>query len=305
MKKKAVIVGTGAIGSYFGGRLAQAGFEVTTLCRSDFEIVKAQGIEISSYLGDFHFTPHSVIQNPEEYQDEADYVFVCVKALPEISIIEKVKQLVVKKTAIVIIQNGIEIDPPFAKAFPSNEIIGGIGFIGATRLGYGKVKHYIAGGLSLGNYPQGVSEKTSTLIKAFQGAGVEAKETTSIQRARWKKLVWNIGFNPVSVLCKGADTHQLLDNPETLKLIQSLMKEVTQLSTALGFDISPAFAEKQIELTRQMAPYKTSMTMDIEEGRPMELEAIVNNAIKVGTRINMPTPYMKALYGLLVHHQIS
>ncbi len=304
MKKKAVIVGTGAIGSYFGGKLAQADFEVTALCRNDFEVVKAQGIKVSSHLGDFHFTPHKVINDVEEYTEEADYVFVCTKSLPEIAITETLRSLVSAKTALVIVQNGIEIDAPFAKAFPTNEIIGGIAFIGVTRIDYGEVQHYIAGGLSLGNYPQGVSEKTSTLVKAFKEVGVDAKETTSIQRARWKKLVWNIGFNPVSVLCKGADTHTLLDNPETLKLIQSLMKEVTQLSTALGFDISPVFAEKQIELTKNMAPYKTSMTMDLEKGRPMELEAIVHNAIKVGTRINLPTPYMKALYGLLVHHQI-
>ena len=108
MQVRILVVGTGAIGGFYGGKLAQAGASVTTLCRSDYEIVKARGISVSSTLGDFHFTPDKVIRDITEYTPPPDYLLVGLKVLPETNTAEIIKNAVGRETAIVLLQNGVE-----------------------------------------------------------------------------------------------------------------------------------------------------------------------------------------------------
>jgi len=294
-----LVVGTGAIGGFYGGKLAQAGASVSTLCRSDYEMVKAKGISIKSTLGDFHFTPEKVIRDLAEYGLQPDYVLVGLKVLPEISTAEIIKEVVGPDTAIVLLQNGVEIEEPVAQAFPNNEIISGLAFICATRTSPGHIDHSDFGRLVIGRFPAGKSAKTEELAKLFNDSGLSCTVSEDVLTDRWRKLVWNAPFNPISVLAGGADTKTMVENPESLELARQVMEEVCKIAEAVGHHLPDGVVQENIEGTRRMSPYKSSMLVDFEAGRPMEVEAILGNTIRAAKRHNLAVPHMESLYGLL------
>jgi len=299
MKPRILVVGTGAIGGFYGGKLAQTGARVATLCRSDYETVKTKGIKVTSSLGDFHFTPEKVIRNLREYSPPPDYILVGLKVLPEIDTAEIIKEVVGPETAIVLLQNGVEIEEPLVKAFPNNEIISGLAFICVTRTDPGHIDHVDFGRLVIGRFPAGKSDKTDQLARLFNDSGVPCTVSEDVVTDRWRKLVWNAPFNPISVLAGGADTKTMVENPESLELARQVMEEVCKVAEAVGHPLPAGVVQENIEGTRRMSPYKSSMLIDFETGRPMEVEAILGNGIRAAKRHNLAVPYMESLYGLL------
>lgn len=299
MKPRILVVGTGAIGGFYGGKLAQAGARVATLCRSDYETVKSEGIKVTSTLGDFHFTPEKVIRDLNEYSPPPDYILVALKVLPEIDTTEIIKDVVGPETAIVLLQNGVEIEEPLVKAFPNNEIISGLAFICVTRTDPGHIEHVDFGRLVIGRFPAGKSDKTDQLARLFNDAGLPCTASEDVVTDRWRKLVWNAPFNPISVLAGGADTKTMVENPESLQLARQVMEEVCEIAAAVGHPLPPGVVQENIEGTRRMSPYKSSMLVDFETGRPMEVEAILGNGIRAAKRHKLAVPYMESLYGLL------
>ena len=299
MQPRILIVGTGAIGGFYGGKLAQAGASVSTLCRSDYDLVKSKGIIVTSTLGDFHFTPEKVIRNLGEYGPPPDYILVGLKVLPEIDTAKIIKEVVGPETAIVLLQNGVEIEEPVARAFPDNEIISGLAFICATRTSPGLIDHTDFGRVVIGRFPVGKSVKVDELARLFNKTGMNCEVTEDVVTARWRKLVWNAPFNPISVLGGGADTKTMVENPESLELARKVMEEVCLIAEAAGHPLPEEVVQQNIDGTRAMAPYKSSMLVDFEAARPLEVEAILGNGLRVAERHGVSAPHMESLYGLL------
>ena len=299
MNPRILVVGTGAIGGFYGGKLAQAGARVATLCRSDYEAVKSDGIRVNSTYGNFHFVPEKVIRDLKEYGSPPDYLLVALKVLPEINTAEIVKEGVGPDTAIVLLQNGVGIEEPVARAFPNNQIISGLAFICVTRTAPGHIDHVDFGRLVIGRFPVGKSDKTDLLGGLFNDSGVPCTVSEDVVTDRWRKLVWNAPFNPISVLAGGADTKAMVDNPESLELARQVMEEVCKVAEAVGHPLPAGVVEENIEGTRRMSPYKSSMLVDFEAGRPMEVEAILGNGIRAAKRHKVAVPHMESLYGLL------
>lgn len=299
MQPRILVVGTGAVGGFYGGKLAQAGGRVATLCRSDYRTVKSKGIRVTSSLGDFHFTPEKVIGDVQEYGSPPDYVLVALKVLPGVNTSEIIKEVVGPDTAVVLLQNGVEIEEPVARAFPNNQIISGLAFICVTRNAPGHIEHADFGRLVIGRFPAGKSDKTDQLAGLFNDAGVPCTVSEDVVTDRWRKFVWNAPFNPISVLGGGADTKTMVDNPDSLELARQVMEEVCRIAEAVGHPLPVGVVEENIEGTRRMSPYKSSMLVDFEAGRPMEVEAILGNGIRAAKRHNLVVPHMESLYGLL------
>jgi 2-dehydropantoate 2-reductase len=297
--KNILLVGTGAVGSLYGGKLAQAGVRVTALCRSDYEVVKEKGIGITSIWGDFRFFPEKVIRHAGELEDQPDAVVVALKVLPDVRVGEIIGPAVGQETAVVLIQNGVEIEGDVARAFPENEIISGLAFVCAGRTALGEVHHIDYGKLILGNFPSGVSERTRLLAGLFKSAGVPCSVSEDIVKERWKKLVWNAPFSPLSVLGGGVDTREILGDDESAKLVREAMEEVCLVAKALGHELPSSVVEKNIADSMKMKPYKTSMCLDFEAGRPMEVECILGNAVRAARRASMDVPCLETLYALL------
>ncbi len=295
---KVLLYGTGAVGGLYGGKLAQAGAQVSVVCRSDYNEVRRDGIFIESIYGDYHFIPRSVIKNGSEYGENPDYVIVAVKVLPEIDVVSMIRESVHPGTSIVMLQNGIGNEKPVADVF-DNEVIGGLAFVCASRTGYGHINHSDYGRVVFGTYPSGISEKVKVLVEMFNRASVPAEAEPDVIAARWKKLLWNAPFNPLSVICGGADTYELMSDAELKHLAENVMREIFNIAAADGHPVAEELIKKNIDDTIKMKPYKTSMLLDYESKRPVELDAILGSARQIARVKKIATPHIDTLYAIL------
>ncbi|MFP5213997.1 MAG: 2-dehydropantoate 2-reductase [Acidobacteriota bacterium] len=298
-KPEVLVVGAGAVGGFYGGKLAQAGARVSVVCRSDFDVVSSSGFTVESVLGDFQFMPEKVLRDAADYGPHADVVLVATKVLPEVDVPRLIEGAVGPETAILLIQNGVEVEGPIAAAFPDNELLSGLAFIAVSRTGPGHIRHQDFGRLTIGRYPSGLSERAELLAKLFESSGLPCDLVEEVVTARWQKLVWNAPFNPMSVLGGGVDTQTLLESPESASLILKVMEEVLNIASAVGHPLPPESIERNIEGTRALGSYKTSMLLDFEAGRPMEVEAILGNGVRAARRAGVPVPRMESLYALI------
>lgn len=299
MALKVLVIGAGAVGAYYGGRLAQAGAVVSVVARSDYDTVHKQGYQIKSVDGDFHFTPHAVYAYPSEAGQGYDVIINSLKVLPEIDQVFLLRPVVDPHTVLLLLQNGINIEESIAQAFPQNEILSGLAFVCVTRTAAGRIYHQDYGHLSLGRYKQKPTETCRLLAGLWETAGVQCRVAEDIQKERWKKLCWNAPFNPLSVITGGKNTSQILNDPVLAHLVREIMREVLSLSQSDGHPFNPEHIEQQIEATLAMSPYKPSMLLDYENHRPMEVDAILGNALIAAEQYQVTVPRLETLYALL------
>jgi 2-dehydropantoate 2-reductase len=303
ISQKILIVGAGAIGSFYGALLARNGQQVSMVVRSDYDIVKTNGIHIESTLGRWNFKPHHVIKTAADYPEQADFIVLCTKVTNQIDRVELIRAAVNANTVIVLIQNGIDIEQTIAQAFPNNLLISGLAFTCITRIKPAHIEHIAYGRLAFGDYPHGISDQTTEFAAMFNDSGIESVTTKNIVAARWKKTVWNAAFNPISVLSNGLDTQTVLNTQESY--VRAIMSEVTMIAKAVGHPLRDDIVELNIDNTRTMPPYKTSMLIDFEHNRTMETEAILGNAVRAGQSAGVSTPYLSSLYALMKLREIK
>lgn len=294
---KALVIGTGAVGSFYGALLARQDVEVSVVARSDYERIKKNGIQILSKNDQYEFCPHQVLRSAAELGEKPDYVLLCIKVVEGADRVGLLKDAVGPDTAIVLISNGIDIEQEIAEAFPHNELISGLAFICVTRMAPGQIWHQAYGRLALGNYPRGFSEKTKALCALYEQAGIPCVASPDIVTARWQKCVWNAVFNPLSVLSGGLTTADILATQEVI--CRAIMKEVVDIAKAAGHPLAEDVVDLNIASTHKMPPYKTSMLLDFEAGRPMETEAILGNAVRCGRRFGIAIPHLESVYALM------
>ena len=230
---KILIIGCGAIGSYYGAKLQQGGALVTAAIRTRFDQAQTQGIKIKSPDSEFIFRP-KVISEVKQYGEEADYILICTKVLPSITIEELIKPVISNKTTLVLIQNGINIEKDLMQKFPNNEIIRALAFICVSKLSPTFVDHQDYGNLVIGKYPQGNSDKVKNIAQIWQKSNLDCQVSSDIQMESWKKLIWNASFNPISVLANGSTTKQLLDNKYSRQLVVKVMQDIVNIANEDG-----------------------------------------------------------------------
>lgn len=298
MSSKILVIGAGAIGAFYGALLAKAGADVSVVCRTDYEHVRQHGFIINSNdLGRWHFTPSQVLKNAADFKGKADYVLLCTKVLPGIDLAALARPAVTTDTAIVFIQNGVEIEQKMLTAFPDNEVISGLAFICSNRVNPGEILHLAYGHLALGNLPGSISNKTTRLCELFVQSGIECEATENIIARRWQKCIWNAPFNPLSVLSGGLPTLDILRSQETF--VRHIMQEVFNTAEACGHRLPDDIIDININNTYAMPPYKTSMLLDYENGHPMETEVILGNALRAGRREGISCPHLESVYALM------
>jgi 2-dehydropantoate 2-reductase len=296
-----LIIGAGAIGAFYGAALQAAGAEVSVVCRSEISTVRENGFSIESQrLGNRTLIPAQAVSTPSDYQGgPPDYALVCVKVVEGTDRVSLIRDAVGPETTIVLIENGVEIEGEIADAFPDNELVSALAFVQVSRLAPGKVKHYAFGDLHFGNYPSGLTDSTRRFAALLESGGIRCTLTEDVVTARWQKCLWNAVFNPISVMGGVLDTGQILGTPEGEALVRRAMGEVCAIAAATGHPLDESLAGQFIEGTRKAPPYKTSMALDYENGRPMETEVILGNAVRAGRRENVAIPSLEALYALM------
>ncbi len=299
-KLKVLVFGAGGIGAYFGGRLAQSGkAEVSVICRSDYTSVMDHGYRIKSIAGDFDFMPAGVYRSAEECKDEVDLIVVATKVLPGIDTPAQIRPAVRPNTAILLIQNGLGMEEEMAQAYPDNLLMGAIAYIGVFREGDGKIVHKGGGQLAIGTYPTTDSPLLDWLVYTWNSTNVQTRKSEDIIRDRWSKLIWNAPYNPVSILAGGIDTGIISNDPLLDNLCADIMREVCAVAKACGKELPEDVVQKNLDYTHNFPPYKTSMLLDYENRRPLEVEAILGTIVKSAAKHNVAIPRLETLYILL------
>lgn len=287
------IIGTGAIGGYYGGKLARSGQEVHFLFHRDYECVKQHGLQIDSCDGSFHLDRVNAYSSTME-MPPCDVVLVCLKSTNNHLLPDMLKPLLHQETLVVLIQNGIGLEPDLQQHFPDLQLAAGLAFICSAKTEPGRVNHQCYGQINFGNYSCRDKQRFRQMIDDFNAAGVQAG-TVEYQEARWKKAVWNMPFNGMTVALD-TQTDLLLKNPATRQLIRDLMGEVVGAARHLGVTaLDEAFIDKMIEMTDNMTPYSPSMKLDYDFHRPMEINYIYSRPIQIAREAGYPMPKLEML----------
>lgn len=283
----------GAIGGYYGGRLAHAGREVHFLSHSDYQYVLQNGLRVDSCDGDFHL-PHINAYGASKDMPKTDVIIVGLKSVRNHDVLPELLRPVIHDNSIVIlIQNGIGLEEDLLKIFPGLQIVAGLAFICSAKVGPGHVSHQCYGSINLGNYSCN-QEQFEVLLHDILDAGIQAAEVPYME-ARWKKAVWNMPFNGMTVALN-TSTDRLLKNPATRQLIYDQMMEVIGAANALGVEsLTADFADKMMQMTDEMVPYSPSMKLDYDFHRPMEIEYLYTRPIAEAKKAGFDMPKLAML----------
>ena len=272
------IIGTGAIGGYYGAKLAQAGKDVHFLLHSDYDYVREHGLQVDSCDGDFHLDKVKAYGKAEN-MPPCDVVLVALKSTNNHLLSTLLPPLMKPSTLVVLIQNGIGLEADVQKMFPEAGLAAGLAFICSAKTEPGKINHQCYGYINIGNYSCKQQTLIDNVVNDFRKAGVEANEV-EYHEARWKKAVWNMPFNGMTVALN-TQTDRLLQCPSTMQLIKDQMMEVVEAAQACGVkNIGEDFVEKMIYNTLHMTPYSPSMKLDYDFHRPMEIDYIYTRPIE-------------------------
>jgi 2-dehydropantoate 2-reductase len=312
---KIAVVGCGAVGSYYGAKLARDGHELHFLLRSDYETVRRNGVSIRSPQGDFQVRPRCA-RSPEEI-GRSDLVLIGLKTTANEQFPTILPPLVDSTTAVMTLQNGLGNEEQLTRLFLVEQVMGGLCFVCLNRLGPGLIHHMDHGLVMVGEFQRWPEPRTHDIATMFRHAGIPCKVTANLAQAHWEKLVWNIPFNGLGVAGVAGfeafespsssfssspttlTTDKLLGESRWEKLVRELMLEVIGSARALGYDVPDSLADKQIERTRTMGAYKASTLLDFEKGLPLEMESLFLEPLRQAKKAGASVPRLEALCRIL------
>jgi len=297
---RVAVVGTGAVGGYYGARLAQSGLDVSFLLRGDYKHVKEHGLTVKSVAGDFDLPEVQCFETSREI-GVVDLVIVAWKTTSNHYYEEVIRPLLHEGSWILTLQNGLGNVEKLAALFGPERVFGGLCFVCINRTGPGALCHSASGLVRVGEFqpefqPNGTS-RLQDLTRSLTEGGIQCQEVGDLEEAQWLKLVWNIPFNGLAISEGGVDTRVLLESQPTEDRIRCIMMEVKAIAAALGHQINDTFIEQQIAVTRTMNAYRPSSMIDYVEGREVEVDAIWREPVRRAHALGVEIPEIELLLG--------
>lgn len=292
--KSVAVVGSGAIGLYYGGRLAAAGEDVRFLMRSDYDVISKGGLKVESVHGDFELPQVKAFRSAEEI-GPVDLVIVSWKATSNGLLDRVLPPLLHENTQVLTLQNGLGNCESIAAITGAERVLGGLCFVCINRISPGFVKHSAGGKISIGEWRPGIPGRAVEVARRFKAAGIPAGAVENLEQTQWEKLVWNVPFNGLSVAEGGVTTDVLLASPETEAEVRALMTEVVAAARALGLAVPEEAVDFNIGRTRPMGPYRTSSMIDFVEGREVEVGPIWQEPLRRAKAAGVPMPHLEKL----------
>lgn len=291
--KKVAVVGSGAIGLYYGGRLALGGEEVSFLARSDVDALTTAGLQVDSVHGNFHLPTVRAFRTAAEI-GPVDLVLVSWKATSNAHLAEVLPPLLHAGTQVLTLQNGLGNCEMIAGITGPERVLGGLCFVCINRMAPGHVSHSAGGRVAIGEW-HAADGRAEEISRRFKAAGIPAEAVPNLEQAQWEKLVWNVPFNGLSVAEGGVTTDVLLASAETETRIRDLMAEVISAARALGLPLADGLIDFNINRTRPMGPYRTSSMIDFTEGREVEVGPIWEEPLRRALAAGLPMPHFTRL----------
>lgn len=296
------VIGVGAVGGYFGGRLAQAGLDVAFLARGKtLEALRVHGLNVRSVAGDFKVGPLNVSDSPSEI-GPCDVVLVSVKAHHVGDIAPTLAPMVGPATVIVPMQNGLEAPTLLAESLGTDAVVGGLCKIFASKTSAASIEHTgLDPVIEFGELNGEKTERVERIRAAFEPAiGMSTIVSDDVRAAMWQKLmhveplgaVGSVMREPAGVIC---------NLPRSRKLLLDTMREIVALAAARGVMIDPTLPDRAVNRLDQLPPDTTaSMHRDIAAGLPSEFEFQTGTVVRYGEESGVPTPIHSTIYAALL-----
>lgn len=297
---KILVMGTGAVGSFYGGKLARAGHEVIFVTRGEnLQALQHRGLTVKSYQGDFQLEHVHTTDRPEE-AGVCDLVLVCVKSYDTKDAARLIRSAVGPHTMLISLQNGVENEELLEQVLGTGPILGGMAYIGAEAVNPGVIVHAVAGRIVFGERGGQRTARVERLEQVFLEAGIDAQLSSHIDATLWDKLIWNAAFNAICTLSRSA-VGEVLAYPQTRVLVRDTMLEVIAVARAQGLDLRDSRADEHIasSQTPPMSAFATSMAHDLARGKRLEYDALNGAVVRFGERFRVPVPLNRTLYSLL------
>ncbi len=323
---KIAILGAGAMAGLYGARLSRAGHDVHFLMRRDYDVARERGLKIFSHMGDFEIQP-PVYKSPFD-MGVCDLVILGIKTTDNAAYADLLSPVLGPDTLILTLQNGLGNEEELARVLeeiqqrkrelwgerlapeglpaepppplkPAERVLGGVAFICSYRPEPGVIHHTDHGWIRLAEFSGPAQKRTHAIAALFRSAGIDVEVFDSLPRIRWEKLVWNVPFNGLGVAAGHATSRMILEDDVLIRTARGLMEEVIVAARADSVTIDPAFIQKMIEATESMGHYKSSMQLDYEAGRPLEVESILGEPVRRARRGRIAVPRMEFLYGVV------
>lgn len=311
MSLKLLIIGAGGIGGYYAARLAGAGHDVVLTARGDhLKAIQGRGLKVD-YEGRIFdcrlpaYDHASLIQACQP--DDFDLVIVALKSTATEPVMTELGDWLRSGTVPVLsLQNGVDNEPLIAVVVGESRVLGGLAVrIGGHISGPGEVFAEGVAQIVMGAWPEQAPADAripllDRLQTAFNLAGIPTTVTDNIRYELWRKLVINNGVNPLSALT-GLDTRSLTHHPEFGRIVYGMMAETVAASRAEGVNLSQQDLDEMFELISTFNAIKTSMLVDKEKGRPLELDSIAGAVQRRCRQLGIEAPYTTTVSALLVH----
>lgn len=291
-------MGAGAVGAYFGARLRASGEDVVLCARGEnLRAIREHGIDLTSIRGDLRIEV-TATDTPREFA-RYDLILFCVKAYDTDAAAQAISECLRPGGAILTLQNGVENEAKLAAIFGRDAVMGGNARVGVEMVAPGKIVHLSTGHIDFGELDGRETDRVKKIADVFQRAGILGEISADIMTARWDKLIWNGALNTVTALTRRR-VGEVLDDPEGLKLLRTLMQEIVEVARAEGAKISDDRIDAYIAHSQKnLRALKTSTQQDLERGKPLEYEALSGAVVRGARRHNMSVPAVETIYALL------
>ncbi len=294
---KIAMVGTGALGSFYGTKLQLAGNDVHFLLRSDYEAAMREGIRVTQEGESLHAYPITGYTDPAAI-GICDLVVVTAKSTANETLPQQIVPLVGPRTAVLVLQNGLGNVERFQTVLGEKNVLGGLCFVAATRVQPAQVEVYFTGSIRIAepsSPPLGRTEKIATL---FKQAGIPCETAESFDLIVWKKLVWNIPFSGLAVAAN-TTTDVIMADDALRAQAHALMEEVRAAAQARGLAIDENFLHSQMDSTLKLGAYAPSALIDYRKGRALEVDSIWGEPLRRAEQAGVQTPRLSLLTALL------
>ncbi|SDT99396.1 putative 2-dehydropantoate 2-reductase [Halopseudomonas salegens] len=299
------IIGTGAIGGFYGLMLARAGFDVHFLLRSEYDAVAEHGLFVHSPVhGELHLHPVQAYRDVAE-MPACDWLLVGAKSTSNPTLAPIVSAAAAEGAKVVLLQNGLNNEASMRKLLPDHvHLMGGLCYVSLFRTEPGHITHGANGLIDFGYHSgpatdeEGVQAIIGELAEMLKTAGIPTRILPNVDAARWQKLIWNGPFNGASVVLD-AGTDAMLTDPGSRQLITDFMAEITTAAAACGHPIPDGFADNLLAATAKMPDYYPSMYQDWKHKRPMELDSLYAEPIALAKAAGAEMPKTEVLLNML------
>jgi 2-dehydropantoate 2-reductase len=296
----------GAVGGYFGARLAAAGHDVTFIARGAHrDAIRANGLMIESTLGNLHLKDAKVIDDPRE-AGPVDIVLFAVKLWDTESAAQLARPMMGPNTRLITFQNGVDSVERIAPILGADHVVGGIAYIATVIEKPGVIAHTSQfARMRCGRVDGKPDAMLDAFAKAAKAASIDIATSSEINADRWRKFTFLVALSGITSATRQPIGVTLTD-PDMKAFFRKLMEEVVAVARASGVDLGSGFVDEQIKFA-ESTPYgmKASMAHDLERGNRLELDWLAGKVVELGRKLKVPVPANEAVYALLKPYRLG